>query len=102
MKEEEKEVFERLYDWYLQDRVSWINGIINMPEYYSTHLSQDPEIIIKTIKNGLIYNLNLGLLNKQINKDDIDFLIGRPSLVKEFIIAIFEGLKVNFPLIENN
>lgn len=95
-------MFEKLVKWYVEDRTKWVNGIVNMPEHYSTHLVVDPDSIKKSIRENMKYYLELGVKNGELKHEDVDILLSNSSLIKEFVESVFLGFKENFPLVKKN
>lgn len=91
---------EKVVKWYVEDRTKWISGIINMPEYYQIHISEDPSIIKKGIMEYGDFNLERAVKNGDLSREEIDRILKDPVIFNEFVESVFQGLKENFPLME--
>jgi|GEM_PF-3782753 len=92
-------MFEELIAWYVEDRTKWVNKFY-LSDYYRGHISEDPNSVVSSIRNTMEYNLRIGINNGEIKQEDVNILLSNSSLVKEFVEAVFNGLKQNFPLVE--
>jgi len=91
---------EVLVKWYIGYLSQWINHHSHLPEYYSTHMVEEPNVIIQSIRNTMEQNLDIGIKLGEIKKEDVDELLSNLLDVKKFVEAVFDGLKKEFPLQE--
>ncbi len=91
---------EKIVKWYVEDRTKWVSGIINMPEYYATHIAEDPSIIKKGIVEYGDFNLERAIKNGDLSREEVDRVLKDPEVFKIFVESVFQGLKENFPLVE--